>query len=277
MKPEAPAIERPTAALDAMIREQGAQGRMEADFGAYLKAHGVEGEDFEAMLAVGPERMLVYRQLVHNRLRNTTRSFIPRTFARLGKERCRKDMAAFIDERAPRSPYLRDVPAEFVEWACPRWDADDEVPGYISDLARHELLAVDVRNDWRGGEEATGLPLALDRPLRFDGAVRLVEYRHAVHRLPKSTEDRTEPEAETTRLLVYRDEKHNPRYLSLTAFAAALLKALIGDQLAVQPALQAACESLGQGLDDSALASAAQLFADLGERGVCLGAEPASS
>ncbi|MEM7159598.1 MAG: putative DNA-binding domain-containing protein [Myxococcota bacterium] len=276
MKSDAPAIERPTAALDAMIRELGAQARMESDYGAYLKEHGVEGEDLDAMLEVGTERMLVYRQLVHNRIRNATRSFIGRTFARLGKERCRRDVATFMDDRAPRSPYLRDVPAEFVEWACPRWEADPEVPDYIPDLARHELLSIDVRNDWRGGEEPTGVALALDRPLRFDGAARLVQYSHAVHRLPKSTEDRTEPEAEETRLLVYRDAEHDPRYLSLTPFAAALLEALMNDGLAVQPALQAACESLGQVLDDAALGSAAQLFADLGERGVCLGAEPSA-
>jgi DNA invertase Pin-like site-specific DNA recombinase len=36
----------------------------------------VEGDDLSAMLAVGAERMLVYRQLVHNRVRNTILDFI---------------------------------------------------------------------------------------------------------------------------------------------------------------------------------------------------------
>ena len=38
--------------------------------------------------------------------------------------------------------------------------------------------------------------------------------------------------------------------------------------------LMAACEALGEPLDDDKLASAATLFADLMDRGVCLGAEP---
>ena len=165
-------------------------------------------------------------------------------------------------------------PAEFVQWAAPRWADDPEVPAYLPDLARHELLDEDVRNDPRGGEAPTELPLALDRPLRFDGAVRLCSYAYAVHRLSRSTKDHAEPDAEPTRLLVYRDAKQEPRYLSLVPFAAALLEQLVEGRLAVQPALLAAAEALGEPLDDDKLASAAQLLADLAERGVCLGAEP---
>ena len=51
-------------------------------------------------------------------------------------------------------------------------------------------------------------------------------------------------------------------------------QALVLDGLAVQPGLMAACEALGEPLDDDKLASAATLFADLMDRGVCLGAEP---
>lgn len=271
------AIEAPTAALAALIREQRAPQAMRDDLAAYLHAKGVGGEDLEAMLAVGAERMLVYRRLVHNRLRGTAREFLGRTAARLGVERFRADLDAFLELQAPRSPYLRDVPVEFVEWVEPRWVADPEVAAYLPDLARHELLDFAVRNDPQGGEPSTELPLALDRPLRFDGAARLVHYEHAVHRLPKAKSDRTVPEAEPTRLLVYRDAEHHTRYLALTPFAERLMHALLVERLAVQPALLAAAAGLGEPLDDDKLGSAAQLFADLAERGVCLGAEPAAT
>lgn len=275
MAPEPEILEAPTAALHAAIRGATAPDRMTEDFEAFLREQGVEGDDLQELLEVGARRMLVYRRLVHNRFRNTAREFIPRTIARLGRPRFAHDMDAFLEDHAARSPYLRDLPAEFVEWVVPRWRDDPEVPRYLCDLARHELLDIDVRNDWRGGEEPTGLPLALDRPLRFDGAARLIDYDFAVHRLSVAIDDRSEPDEEPTRLLVYRDEEHRPRYLTLTPFAAALLRALLVEGLAVQPGLMAACEALGEPLDDDKLASAAQLFADLGERGVCLGAEPA--
>lgn len=271
---EHPRIEAPIAALNAVIRRRRPLPAAEDELGAFLREHGVRGEDLHAMVAVGAERMLVYRALVHNRMRNTTRDFISRTVARIGMPRYRGDCEAFMEQRAPRSPYLRDVPAEFVAWIAPRWAEDPEIPAYIPDLARHELLDADVRNDPRGGEAPTDLPLALDRPLRFDGAVRLCEYDHAVHRLPRAPEDRTEPDAEPTRLLVYRDEHQDPRYLALIPFAAALLRRLVEERLAVQPALLAAAEAMGEPLDDDKLASATQLLADLAERGVCLGAEP---
>lgn len=267
-------VEAPIAALSAVIRQVRAPSAMEEDLAGYLREHGVQGDDLRAMVQVGAQRMLVYRQLVHNRMRHATRDFIPRTVARLGKPRFRQDVAAFVEQDASHSPYLRDVPTEFVRWVAPRWAEDPEVPDYLHDLALHELLDAEVRNDPRGGEAPTGLPLALDRPLRFDGAVRLCEYGHAVHRLPKGTEDRSVPPAEPTRLLVYRDAQHKPRYLALVPFAAALLHQLVERRLPVQAALLAAAESLGEPLDDDKLASAAQLFADLAERGVCLGAEP---
>jgi hypothetical protein len=267
-------IEAPTRALAAIIRQQGAPDAAQGDLEAYLRRYGVDGDDLPAMLAVGAKRMLVYRRLVHNSMRNATFEFIARTVARLGFERTRGDFEAFVEQRASSSPYLRDVPSEFVQWVAPRWAADPDVPRWIPELARHELLDHAVRNDPRGGEPATQLPLALDRPLRFDGTTRLVRYEHAVHRLPRRKGDRSEPDAEPTRLLVYRDAEHKSRYLALTPFADALLHELVVERKAVQPALLAAAAALGEPLDDDKLGSAAELFADLGERGVCLGAEP---
>lgn len=267
-------LEAPTRALAAIIRRQDAPTAVQEDLEAYLRAQGVEGDDLESMLAVGARRMLVYRRLVHNSLRNPTVEFIARTVARLGFDRFRRDFEAFVEQRGSSSRYLRDVPTEFVQWVEPRWSADPEVPAWIPELARHELLDYEVRNDPRGGEPATGLPLALDRPLRFDGTARLVGYAHAVHRLPLRKDDRTEPEAEATRLLAYRDAEHKTRYLALSPFADALLRQLLSERQAVQPALIAAAAALGEPLDDDKLASAAELLADLAERGVCLGTEP---
>lgn len=273
-------IERPTAALEAVIRTQRAPTAMREDLEAWLRTQGVEGDDLQAMVTVGAERLLVYRKLVHSRLRRTTREFLERTVARLGFDRFRGDFEAWVEDRASHSRYLRDVPTEFLEWVLPRWSADPEVPRYLLDLARHELVDFEVRNHAGGAagsvddDAPTGLPLALDRPLRFHGAVRLVSYDHAVHRLSKAKDDRTEAEAEPTRLLVYRDDRYRARYLALTPFAAALLHELVIERKAVQPALLAAAQAQGEPLDDDKLGSAAQLFADLVERGVCLGAEP---
>lgn len=266
------AVEPPVRALNELIRRQAAPEAMREDLQQWLTAQGVEGPDLDAMLEVGAERLLVYRRLVHNRMRATMREFIPRTADRLGKPIYNAYIDRYMDEVAPISAYLRDVPAEFVAWAVPKLRADPDAPDYLADLARHELLQIDVRNDPRGGEAPTGNAVALDRPLRFDGAVRRIDYDYAVHELPRPVEDRTEPKQAPTALLVYRDDTNKPRYLDLIPLAAALLDRLL-EGVALEPAIRAACEQLGESLDDDKLAQAAMLLADLAERGVMLGAE----
>jgi hypothetical protein len=260
-------------ALAGAIRRVDAPAKVAADAEAFLAEYGVHGADAAALLAKGGERFLIYRKLVHNRLRAATRESIPRAVARRGKEPFIADFAAFMEDHACASPYLRDIPAEFVEWVLARWQADPEVPRYLGDLARHELLEADVRNDPDGGEPATGKPVALDAALAFDGSTRLMRYDFAVHRLSYATSDRSDPAEERTHLLVYRDADVKVRYLELTPWAAAVLDRLFTHGDAVQPGLLAAAAALGEALDDDKLGTAAPLFADLAERGVLLGAK----
>ena len=261
------------AMMNALLRERGADQASRDDLRAFAAAHGLEGEDLDAVDAAGAERFLVYRSLVHNRMRNTITSFVERTAERVGMPRIRADFADWMHERAALSPYLRDVPAEFITWVSPRWLEDDAVPDYLVDLARHELLEYDIHNDHRGGESPTGLDLALDKPLRFDGAARLMQYDYAVHKLSADLDDREVPEQASTRLLVYRDARGGVRYLELTPLAYAVLEQLMKRKQPVAEGLRAACDALGQPLADAHLATSATLLADLAERGVLLGAE----
>ncbi len=262
------------AAMSAAIRAADAPQRIRADYAAFLREHGLVDGDVDALLERGGERMLVYRSLVHNRLRNVVREFIDRSAARRGKSEFRADFDAFMDEQAPVTPYLRDVPAEFVAWVTPRWTANEAVPPYLVDLARHELLETDVRNDPAGGEEPTELPLALDRPLRFDGSCRLMRYAWAVHKLPYALEDTSTPPHVLTNLLVFRDRTGKVRYLEIGEWSALVLEELICRKLPVAEGLRRAADRDGASLDDERLAKAANLFAELADHGVLLGAEP---
>lgn len=259
--------------LQAVIREPNAPETLRAHWPELVDRFDLEPRDRAALLDVSPDRVLVYRKLVFNRICSAVREFIPRTVARMGRTVFRDDIAAFIAECGPSSPYLRDVPGEFVRWAAPRWLAERTRPAYLVDLARHELLDFEVRNDPRGGEAPTGAALALEAPLRFDGSARLMEYAYAVHRLSSDPTDHAAPEATPARLLVYRDADDRVRYLELSVFAASMLHALIEQRRTVAEALKQCCDTRGESLDDAQLATAADLLADLADRGVMLGAE----
>jgi hypothetical protein len=179
-------------------------------------------------------------------------------------------VASFLDEVGPRTPHMRDVPAEFLAYATPRWRADARLPRWLVDYAELELI------DFTIGVAPRPLPppplaeVTADRPLVFAEPKRLIHLEWAVNLLPEG-DLLAEPEARPVTLLVYRDAEHRSRFLELTPLAAEILERLfLGDALGA--AMVAACLEKKHALDDSVLGGAARLLADLGERGVLLGA-----
>lgn len=227
--------------------------------------------DPAVLAGLAPAGVRRYRRLVVQRLRHTIRDFLPRTAARLGSRVFRDEVVAFLEAHASRTPYLRDLPNEFVAWALPRWRARAIAAPDLVDLAHYEALELAVLNDPRGGEAPTGRALRLDAALVFDGSTRLARYDHAVHRLPRDPADRTPPQAEPTFLLAYRDAADGLQLQELSAWAHRLLGALRGGAT-VTAALHEVCDRRGNALDERQLAKAAELLADLAQRGVLLGA-----
>lgn len=236
---------------------------------AWLEAQGLHADDVEALSVLPPARLLLYRKLVRRTLRSAIRQEVPRTAARLG--------AAFdayaerwFDAELPRSHYLRDVAFEMIAWVLPRWAADPEVPAWLGELAQHELVEFTVATAPAPPARPDPERLALDRGLAFHEAARVLRYRHAVHTLSAELAARDEPPARETALFAYRDREGDVRWLELSPLAARLVeRALSGETL--QAALAGACADTGDTLRQPVLEGAAQLLADLAERGALLG------
>ena len=256
---------------DACFRA-GAEIDFTADLRAYLVARGISAEDVDALVHA-PRRLGLYRRLVRHNLEGVTHTLLRRTRARLGAA-FDETFDAFLDEVGPRTHYLRDVPREFLTWALPRWKARADLPAYISDFADNELGTFAVGSAPRRLDLPILGEMALDRPLLFADGVRLARYAHAVHELPVAPDDRTVPTVRSVSLLAYRDEANDVRFLELTPLAARIVDELMmGSPLGV--ALATACRAQGWDLDDVLLADIARVIADLGERGVVLGARAA--
>ncbi len=244
----------------------------------WLRAQGVEPPDEQAMAAIGAPRLLVYRSLVRAGLRSVLRAFLPRTVARLGPDGLTSAFDGWLDEAAPRSRYLRDVPAAMVEWARRAWPADPQVPEYLVDLARLEVFEeeIDAAPD-EPPVEGTEAQLVLDRPLSFTGALRIADFDHAIHTLPADVDDRTVPAKEPTTLLLYRDGDHEVRTLTLSPLARAVLVRLIDEGQTVSEAVAAGAHEVGEAVDGEVLGRLSTLLADLAERGVLRGSITTSS
>jgi hypothetical protein len=265
-----------TARMQAMIAKacfgQDAPASFDGDLGAFLSAHGVSADDAAALLEA-PRRLRLYRRLVRHNVTGVIETMLERTRARLEARspgELDRAIARFLDEVGPRTPHLRDVPSEFLAFAAPHWRADERLPRWIVDYAELELV------DFTIGVAPRPLPpppladVAADRPLVFAEPKRLIQLAWAVHEVSRDDLD-AEPAERPVSILVYRDAEHRSRFLDLTPLAAAILERLFaGDALGT--AMVAACQAKAHPLDDTVLGGAARLLADLGERGVLLGA-----
>jgi hypothetical protein len=211
-----------------------------------------------------------YRVLVRGNLDTVIGDFLPRTRARMGA-RFDAEVAAFYEERGPRTHYLRDVPRELLDHVQARWTSDPSLPRYLYDLARHELLGFEVAAARTDAVPADLGDLALDKIALLGSGIAVVRYAYPVHLLPFDLDDRTEPEPRVVTLLAYRDQAHDTRYLDLSPSAAAIVEGLLAKKT-LGDALREAAAATNVPLDDSFLVGSAELLADLGERGVILGA-----
>jgi uncharacterized protein len=250
----------------------GAGEAMAKDLRAFLESHGVAPDDVEAILAA-PPRLAVYRTLVRNGIGKVVLDVLGGTHAHLHRRapgRFEADLAAFADDVGPRTHYLRDVPGEFLAWAAPRWRSDAAVPAWLVDFATFELTAFAVATSAPARLPEAPVDVAIDLPLLFADSMRLLRCAWPVHEL-EDDESGANPSAQRdVCLLAYRDETHAVRWMELTPLAGAVL-----DRLAAGEPLGAAVERAcaeHKTVPGAVLREVARLLADLGERGVLLGA-----
>lgn len=242
--------------------------RSQQDLLALCQKHAVDAAD-TAALAESFERLSVYRELVRGNLREALQLAIPRSIARLGAL-FDEYFDRFLAEQAPRTHYLRDITPELLAFCAPLWEKDPRVLSYLHDLALHESLHIEVSalpSLPRGHVPAA---LSLEQGVELSVALRLVQYRHAVHELSADEADRAAPIQRAVSLLAYRSPEHEVRYLELTPLARGIVeRLLLGDSLA--NAVEISASAAGSPLTEAVLAGAAQLLADLAERGVVRG------
>lgn len=242
-------------------------------FRRWISEQNLHPDDAAALAAQDPKRLVVYRALPRFSMRGAVGLAIPRTMARLG-DAFDEYWDRFLSEHGPRSQYLRDVTAEFLDFCEPLWRTqnDARVPAFVPDLARHEALRIVIASHPTRAHalDANAGELELTRAVRFIEVVRVVHYGFAVQELPDDEDDRSVPREDPTTLLVYRDPKHEVRYLRMTPLAGAIVGGLLAGQT-LSDAITGTCDQARQPVTDALLGGVAEVLGDLAERGVILG------
>jgi hypothetical protein len=276
--PETARFEALLSAMVDIVCVEGAERLLDEDPARLFAKSGLGASDAEALTALGARRLFIYRRHVRKVLARGIQRQIPRTAARLG-DAFDRWVARWIEADPPRSRYFRDAAFEMVAWASPRWQEDPDVPDFIVDLARYELCWFEViTTPSTSADDAEGvdldLDLDLDKGARFDDAVRLARFDHAVQRLPEAEEARDVPAREPTAILVYRDDEHDARFLELTPRAAEILSRLLAGAT-LREAVVGGASALGHAVDAGVTQGTAALLEDLRARGALRGGRAA--
>jgi hypothetical protein len=263
------------AVFGQLVRDGSLRERLRGDPAGTLAQLGLDEQQRAGMLAAGDKRLLVYHEMVHARLVKTIRSFIEGASERVGENRLRAEVREWIAAPGPKSRYLRSIPAEFLAWVRPRWEADETLPPWIAEYCDHVVAVRTIRNDPRSVGRPTDVKLELERPVACNPTTRVYRYRWAVHRLPTPLQPDSQPEPLGSQsghaLIGFRHpDDEQPHFFDIKPRSAHMLERLLAGQT-LRDALFGACEAMGETLDDEILSVTAVTLADLADRQVLLG------
>ncbi len=224
-------------------------------------------------------RWKAYRRMVRSRFYQTIDHGFERLIGAIGESRFHRIVDRFLADDPPRSPYLRDLPGEFLRFVEGRRDVLDEapaLPAYALDLMRYEWAELDVAYSHEEIRPDEVVALDMNRPAALSPAHRVLKLEHPVHSM--GTDGSGAPTAPApVSLLLYRDRTtHDVETLELTPVAATLLAAIAHrggypPPMPLARVVREAADAHGAAVDLAFVEALSTLLTDLTERGVLLG------
>jgi hypothetical protein len=236
-------------------------------------AHLRDPERNPAPAGIEDRRMAIYRELFFNNVASLLGRTFPVLHEILGPARWKVVMRDYFSRHQSHTPLFLEMPREFLQYLENERGEVDGDPPFMRELAHYEwvelALSIDERDPDldtvdRAGDLLEGRPVLT--PLHWS-----LSYRFPVHRLsPRFTP--TEPGAEPTRLLVYRDLDDEVGFIEINVVTARLLELLADECLASgRAALEAIAAELNHPQPETVVRGGRQILEDLRNRQVILG------
>ena len=222
--------------------------------------------------AGAPARGLkVYRDLIFDNVFNAVSSCFPVARTIVGKRRWRQLVREFFAVHRCRTPYLRQVPEEFLQFMQQR-DAAPDGPDFLIHLLHYEWveLAVDTSNKEADFDSiAIGGDLCAGRPV-LTPAHMLLCYPYPVHRISKRYQPGSDQQEQTC-LLVFRNSADKVRFIVLNPVSFRLIALIADGNLTGEQALAKVISELQHPDPAVAFAGGQAILDNLRSEGAILG------
>jgi hypothetical protein len=242
-------------------------------------AHLRDPERNPAPENIEDRRMAIYRELFFNNVAGLLSRTFPVLHKILGPERWTVVMRDYFSRHRSHTPLFLEMPREFLQYLEDERGEVEGDPPFMRELAHYEwvelALSIDERDPDLDAVDRDG-DLLERRPV-LTPLYWSLSYRFPVHRLsPRFTP--SEPAADPTRLLVYRDLDDEVGFIEINVVTARLLELLADDSIASgRAALEAIAEELNHPQPETVVSGGLQILEDLRNRQVILGTAKADN
>lgn len=218
------------------------------------------------------QRLQIYRTLIFTNIESAVSACFPVLSGILGKRKWRGLIREFLAVHHCTTPYLRQIPDEFLQFLQEEWRTGTAYPDFMLELAHYEwielALSTSALDEAMPDYDPDG-DLLDDVPL-LNPVMTNLTCRYPVHRLSRRYRPAVAP-AQPTHLLVFRDAADDIRFSLLNAVSARLIELMAPGRLSGRAALQQLAVEIGHAAPDALLEFGHGLLLQLRTQGCILG------
>ncbi|ARU32779.1 hypothetical protein CAP31_00570 [Sulfuriferula sp. AH1] len=221
---------------------------------------------------VDRQRLQIYRTLVFDKIETAVSACFPVLSGILGKRKWRRLVREFLAVHRCATPYLRQIPDEFLQFLQREWQTGAAYPDFMLELAHYEWIELALSTSTvdqampdydRDGDLLDGVPL-------LNPVAANLTCRYPVHRLSRRYQPAAAP-AQPTHLLVFRNAADDIRFSLLNAVSARLIELITPGRLSGRAVLQQLTAEISHPAPDALLEFGHDLLLQLRTQGCILG------
>tara|TARA_B100000700_G_scaffold224057_1_gene247048 strand:- start:108 stop:866 length:759 start_codon:yes stop_codon:yes gene_type:complete len=172
---------------------------------------------------VEERRMAIYRDLFFNNVDGFVSSAYPVLKSLYSEQAWHRLVRQFFSQHDCKSPYFLDIAGEFLAFLANDYEVQSDDPAFMLELAHYEWVELDVSVAQEVAEEVSlSAHQVTSSALFLSSLARNLSYSFPVHTISADNQP-SEPAAQPSYFVVYRDSDDEVQFLSTNAMTALLL------------------------------------------------------